>query len=466
MNILARRAFALAILALLAFRSASAAPRPDDAYLPEDWTATYEPTHPSYWGVHWYYTNGLLPYRVLQRLKHTVETRVADNWRFGGETGGVPGVALRLVVGTMADFGLLMGGQNIHHAPGHDAAAREFNLAYGDRRSVPLRFKQVLPTYLGGRDLGERERQPNGRGADSNSRAMTLPMEAELTFAYEQGKELAASEEVNATSAQRFLFYRMRFLMDIQEVAILDQAFINSQQPGAGFAINDKKYSSDFTWYLHYLNRNRYGVTRVDDYKLKIGDVKTAIYLQLADPMMWTAAYAWGRDYLGHGRNRTRLPMLRLGERTSYMPSLRVFFSPFGIEYFQDNYLRHDGVMANAFWTIGDNRYEKRYGGGLDVRGIPLPRRAKLGAYAQLIRQPLLSRITDQTALAASEIGRGHIAYNVGGTIQIPVLTFAEGADPTRLFVQARAGTKNLSWFPGEYLGAGTYVETGLGLRF
>ncbi|MBI5883809.1 MAG: hypothetical protein HZB91_11985, partial [Elusimicrobia bacterium] len=309
------------------------------------------------------------------------------------------------------------------------------------------------------------ERQPDGRGADSYSRAMALPMEAELTFAYEQGRELLAARSVNATAAQRFLLYRARFLMDYGEIGTLDQAFIDSQQPGASGRVSGPGFSTDFTWYLHYLNRNRYGAREVDGYKLKTGDIKTAFYLQAADPLMWTALYVWGRDYLVGARNTARLPMIRLSGAADYFPSLRVFFSPFGVEYFQDNYVRWRGALANAYWTVGDNRYEKRYGAGLDVRGISLPRGITLGAHVQFQRQPLLSRITDPTPLSSAEAGQGHLAYNLGATLQVPIWTFGSGPDPRRLFLHTRAGVKNLSWFPGEYLGSGAYLQTGLGVR-
>ncbi len=454
----------LALLLLTTVLNAET-PQGADAFLQEDWIATIEPTHQNQWGVRWYYTNMMLPYRAIQRAKHAAETRYAGNWRFGGETGGAGGIALRFFAGTFTDFGLFMGGQNLHHAAGHDAAAREFDLAHGNGRSVPRRFKQALPNFVGGRTLSTTERQPNGRGADANARAMTLPMEAELTFAYEQGTEVLAGESANSIAVERLLFYRARFLMDLSEIGTLDQAFIDSQQPGALANVYGPGFSTDFTWYLHYVNRSRYGVRRVDDYRLKMGDIKTAFFLQAADPLMWAALYGYGRDYLGGGRNTAKLPMLAIGE-TDYLPSLRVFFSPFGVEYFQDNYVRRRGTLANVYWATGDNRYEKRYGAGIDVRGLKLPRGVTLGAYAQLHRQPLLSRITDPTPLASGEKGRGHLAYNLGGTLQVPVWSFGSGADPRRLFLHARAGVKNLSWFPGEYLSAGAYVQTGLGLRF
>lgn len=463
------RGLSFALAAWLLPHGVDASPGKGDgrAFLREDWTLLAEPTHLDYWGTRFAYDNLPLMGRGLQRGKHGLETRYADNWRFGSETGGAWGVAARFFIGTLLDFGLQMGAYNIHHVTGHDAAAREFDREHGGRRHVPLRFKQVLPSFLGGRALGTHERQPPGRGADANTTAHVEPMESENTHAYEESRRLLSQERVNATAVQRFLFYRGRFMLDLTEVGTLDQAHIDSQQPGvpSNRRVEGRGFSTDFTWYLHALNRDRYGVTRVDDYKLKMGDVKTAFYLQMLDPVLWSALAAYGRDYLAGARNTTGLPTFRLGRDLRYLPGLRVFFSPFGIEYFQDNHLRSGEVSGNAFWTVGDNRYEKRWGGGFEVDGVRLPGRARLGLYASLVHQPLLSRLADRTALSPASVGRHHAAYNAGGSVRLPLKTFGPAEDPWDLHLYARLGTKNRSWFPGEYLGAGLYAQTGVGMR-
>ncbi len=66
-------------------------------YLPEDWTLTYEPTHPTYWGGNWGEENFLLPYRILQRGKHEAESRWASNWRFRSKRGGASAISIRQI---------------------------------------------------------------------------------------------------------------------------------------------------------------------------------------------------------------------------------------------------------------------------------------------------------------------------------------------------------------------------------
>ena len=461
---------ALAVLFTLA-PAARAAPDPEkDAFVREDWIASFEPGRPDEWGVAWSVNNFELPYRAALAGKHRLGTRLFHNYRFGSENGGVGGGALRFFVGTLPDIGLFMGLQNIHHQTGHDAAAREFSrevTAVG----VSRRFKQMLPRLVGGRELKTEERNFAGRGADSNARANTLPMESEITFAYEHGQDLLAAGRVNSMSVTRFVAERGRFLMDFTEVGTLDQHYLDTRDCGTTCGNpSGKPFSTDFTQYLYNVNTDRYGVRVVNDFKLKMGDLERGIFLQAADPLFLTALYAYSRDYIGRGSNTTALPMIPLGRGVSYLPSWRVFFSPFGVEYFQDNYLRRGPLLLNLFWTKGDNRYERRLGGGFDLRGIPLPRRGKLEVFLTLHRQPLLSWLTGTTLsgnpLTSAELGRSHLAHDVGGAIELPVWTWADGSDdPRRLFLYARGGTKSLAWLPGAYLAAGTYLQTGLGLR-
>lgn len=452
---------------LLAAALAAAAPVSAGEFLREDWVFTQEPTHPNYWGVHWAVTNYLLPYRVLQRAKHEAETRWADNWRFGDSVGsaagGAAGVALRVVVGAVGDFGLLMGPQNIHHATGHDAAAREFAHEYG-LGEVPLRYSQVLPVYLGGRTLHFSERRTPG-GADTQSRYLAQSMESENVFAYEQGKLLLASEGANSVQTQNFVFYRLRFLMDgVTEVGDLDQAYLDGGRRSSGRS----RFSTDFTNYLYDINISRYGETKIADFRLTMSDIRRAFALQLLDPVFAAAVWSYGRDYLWRGSNHTRLPLFRLPADISYLPGFRVQFSPFGIEYYQDNYFRRRGLKANLYWTLGDNAYESRSGGGLEIWGLRLPLDMELGAFVHLHRQPMLARIKGPflgNALSAAELGLSRLAFDAGGSLKTPVWSWGGGANPAQLFLYVRGGVKSQGWFPGSYLASGGYAQTGLGVR-
>ncbi len=465
-----RRGQSIVLVCLLFCVSAARAEETKPRFLPEDWIVTYEPLTPTSWGVEWGLNNFLLPYRILQRGKQTLESRYTNNWQFSSDHPRIGGILMRTFVGTGAEFGLFMGLQNLHHQMGHDAAAREFARQWnlGD---VPTRFGQTLPSlFPGGGPLAQVERQTGG-GADAQTQYMVQPMQEELQFAYAAGQNVLERDQSNRDEVQDFLMYRLRHLSDwFDEKGTVDQGFSDfiagsnsTPQQQQLYGGSNNGFSTDYTDYIISLNRRRYGVTNINDYKVTMNDLGRSHLIQMFDPLFLVSAWSYGKDYIVHGKNQVSVPMLHVSDEVSYLPSLRVFFSPFGIEYYQDNYLRFHGSLTNVFWTMGDNSYQKRYGGGVDIQNV-VWQRVRIGVYGMVDRQPFLNRVTDMSSLSAGEFNQGHIGVNGGASLKILLRRFP-GEDQEGLFVYTRVGVKNTSWFPGEYLAGGPYLQVGLGLR-
>ncbi|MEQ1917614.1 MAG: hypothetical protein ABL955_00320 [Elusimicrobiota bacterium] len=454
----------LVLLASLLSSAARAEP-----FLREDWVISAEPTHPDHFGInHWGVTNFDLPYRGVQRGKHHLENKYADNWRFRTETGGLRGIGMR-TASTLLDFALFVGPQNFDHVMGHDSRARELSRDYpGSHRYVSKRFSQVLPVYFGGKELqSPNENITNGNGADLSTLTNSTLWEMRNQFFYFSAKRIMAEERANSTQLENLIFQRL-FMLQTQWKAV-DQVCATARANGGTTpmqCLGDGGGAADWSNYLMDLNTGRYGVANVGDYKLKTADLQRANQLQFVDPVFLVAAYRYGADYLGHARNQSRLPMIPLaGSGVSYLPGLRVDLSPFGIEYIQDNYFRYRRTLVNLFWTRGDNKYEKRLGAGFDVDNLPLWRGVTAGVYGQLYKQPLVSRIIDRTPLSASEVGVLHNVYHYGASLRVPLRTFGDPANPKQVILTLKAGRKNTGWIPGEYIKGSTYVETGLGFH-
>ncbi len=465
-----RRQTALALIVLVA----GLLPARGEPFLREDWVYSVEPTHLEYWGInHWGVTNFDLPYRIVVRGKHTLENKYADNWRFKTETGGLRGGALR-TVSSMVDFALFAGPQNFDHAMGHDARGREISRDYpGSYRYISKRFTQILPAYLGGKELdSQTDKITSSRGgADANTLENSTLWEMHNQFVYFSAKKLLAEDAVNATQMEPVIFHRLMVLQT--QWRAVDQRCVQFHT-GAGnggtasdraACLGDTGGAGDYSNFLMDLNTGRYGVAQAADYRLKLSDIQRANQLQFLDPVFLITAYRYGADYIGHAHNRSRVPMIPLGAGVSYLPGLRVDLSPFGIEYIQDNYIRFKKTLFNVFWTRGDNVYERRLGAGVDVDNIPLWGDVSAGVWGQLYKQPLVSSITDMTPLAASEVGILHNVYHYGASLRVPLHTFGDKANPKQFILTVKAGRKNTGWIPGEYIKGSTYVETGLGLH-
>lgn len=464
---MARRHRVLLALLLAAAPAARAEP-----FLREDWVLSVEPTHMGYWGInHWGTTNFDLPYRGLQRGKHALENRYADNWRFGTETGGLRGGAMRSL-STMLDFAFMAGSQNFDHVMGHDARAREISRDYpGSYRYVSKNFRQVLPAYFGGKELDSQSNSlTNGRGgADQNTLTNSTLWEMDNQFAYVAGKKIMSEEKANSTQLANLLFHRLRmFQLDWMDA---DQACLPAHTGNGNGAVpfrcrGDTGSAGDYSNFLMDLNTGRYGVANTSDYRLTLSDVRRANRLQFLDPVFLVTAYRYGADYIGHARNQSSLPMIPVpGTPVFYLPGLRVDLSPFGIEYIQDNYFRYKRTLVNLFWTRGDNKYEKRLGAGIDVDNIPLWGGVTAGLFGELYKQPLISRIIDTSPLSAAEFGVTHNVAHYGASLRIPLHAFGDPADPKQFILTLKAGHKGTGWIPGEYIKGGTYAETGLGFR-
>lgn len=461
------RAVLLAVWSL----GANAPPCAAQPYLREDWVVSFEPTHPDHWGVNrWGVTNFDLPYRALQRGKHGLENAYADAWRFGSETGGLRGVAMRSV-STVVDLALFLGPQNFDHMMAHDARARELSRDYpGSHLYVTRRFSQVLPVYFGGKELdSQTDGVTNGRGgADQNTLTNSTIWEMHSQFAYVAGKRIMAAGEANSTQLANLLFHRLNMLQVGWKAP--DQACVPAHRGnGAGAPLSCRGGSGsaeDYSNYLMDLNTGRYGINTVADYRLTLSDLKTANRISFLDPVFLVTAYRYGADYIGHAQNRSRIPMLPVpGTGLRYLPGLRVMLSPFGIEYFQDNYFLWRTTLVNAFWTKGDDAFERRLGAGLDVENIPLGRGVTGGVYGLLYRQPHVNRIIDTNPLAAGEVGNLRNVYNFGASLRVPLKSFGPAGTPKQVLMTLKAGRKNDGWVPGEYIRGSTYVETGLGLH-
>lgn len=451
------------VLALLFALPAAAEP-----FVREDWVYGVEVTAPDRFGInHWGLQSFPLPFRVAQRGKHALESRYTDNWRFA--THPVLGGGVR-IISTMVDFGLLSGLQNFDHVLGHDSRGRELSRDYpGTYRYVGRRFNQILPAFLGGKELDSQTDKITNFpvGADLNTLENSTIWEMRNQFVYDLERTAMSADAVNRAQVSNLLFHRLSMIQAQWEEPnpVCVAAYGQQNQPrvcqgGDGSA-------HDYSNYVMDLNTGRYGVASQNNYKIKISDVRRANVLQLADPVFLVALYRYGADYIGAGRNTTSLPMIPVGASgVSYLPGLRIDLSPFGIEYIQDNFFRYRGTLTNLFWTRGDNRYERRLGAGFDVDGIPLLRGATAGVFGELYKQPFVNRLDRAGALTAGELGVLHNVWNLGASLRVPLFEFGANKDnPKQVLLTVKAGHKNDGWIPGEYIHGSTYVETGLGLR-
>jgi len=463
-----KKCFFAACLSLLACAPALCGSPALEPFLMEDWTYSVEPARLDYWGINrWGVTSFMLPYRITQRVKHQWESKSKANWTYGSETGGRKGVFMR-TASSFADLVLFIAPQNQDHVLGHDTRTRELHRDYHANKFVTKRLSQILPVYLGGRELVDGDVTFSKVGPDMNTLINSTLWEAHNQQTYFEGRRIMADGAVNSTQLENLILHRLiRIQVGWKQVDQNCVPYHDGVTPGPSPRKCQTKSGSaeDYSNYLMDLNTGRYGVASARDYRLSIADLQRANQFQLLDPMFALALYRYGADYLGHARNQTYLPMLRLpGTKVSYLPGVRVYLSPFGIEYYQDNYFRYDKTLVNLFWSKGDNKFQRRGGAGFDVYGIPLGGTMTAGLFGEMRRQPAVNRILDFTPVAPAEYARLRNVYNGGVSLRLPLWSYGENK-AKEFLLTLKAGRKNTGWLPGEYIKGSFYMETGIGLH-
>jgi len=424
----------------------------------EDWIIAAEPNTPNYWGIEWGYTTGTLPQRTIVRADHELENRYFDNFRFEGRNLFLRFLGMGLRGATYSFDNQFTTDQiNIQHVYGHDAFAR---MATGENDTFPPvadRFSQILPKFLGGSELNsgndtisERPTNAANNTADYDMMMNMQPEEALNEFAYRNGKQILGGDTVNTWQLMSYIAYKRQY----QRVEGIESGpLVACSTCGA----------TDFQAWAADLNSRRYGATDISQYRVTMDDVHRAYNYQLLDPIFWESVFMYAKDWIVLGKNETHMPMIPLGENVSYLPSLRAYFTPFGVDYFQDNYFRVKGALVNAYWTRGDDKWQKRSGVGVDIDNLRVGP-VTFGLFgARFVQPPIdLTRVAPVT-----DLGALHVVSKVGGWIKAPIWRRNDGSsDPSTLFLYTRLCLKNYGWMPGEYLFGRTSTELGLGLHF
>lgn len=119
--------------------------------------------------------------------------------------------------------------------------------------------------------------------------------------------------------------------------------------------------------------------------RLSTGKLRSLSWMNLADPFTYYAIYAWFH-YVSTGRESS-LPMIPIG-KWGYLPGVRLGLTPFGPEYFFENFLRNKNIPIYFYCKAGWNAGNTYVGAGIYSAKIVTWNRWSLGTRIDLWRQP------------------------------------------------------------------------------
>ena len=90
--------------------------------------------------------------------------------------------------------------------------------------------------------------------------------------------------------------------------------------------------------YLIFINENA-GYSSLDKYKLIPKDLKKKVLINLVNPFIVYSIYTTWKTYLWAGEKSLKFPTFKFN-KVEYLPSFRISFTPFGIQYHWENYLK------------------------------------------------------------------------------------------------------------------------------
>lgn len=210
---------------------------------------------------------------------------------------------------------------------------------------------------------------------------------------------------------------------------------------------------NDISVYVRLLNEHA-GYTNPDSLLMDIKYLKTRTLISLANPYLYYSLYAMLKTYLWDGNISTGFPMLNIGG-IEYLPSFRIGWAPFGLEYHMENFMRVKSRVFLVDLRIGDQTFYQSWGGvGLLVKNFYETNRFSFDVRLDVWKQPEIE-IGDPATLKGGGFGGGFSLrsyYNLEGS-QSPIAAVIE------------LGYKSPGFIEGYVLDSSPIIMFGLAVR-
>ena len=207
---------------------------------------------------------------------------------------------------------------------------------------------------------------------------------------------------------------------------------------------------NDVMNYLQYLNIDN-GLFYADNYIFTIDDLTKQSWINLLDPFQFYAIYTYFKTYLWDGKEEQEFPMIRIG-KLKYLPSFHLGLTPFGSEFYFENYFLFKDRILTGYYRQGDKSFNNFYGFGFEGYNLLNNNFIALNAQVDIWDQPLLE-LGGETIKET----KGGIGGALSATILFKVL---KNERPVSIYTQL--GFKTAGYLEGERLDEGLIIRLGL----
>jgi hypothetical protein len=224
---------------------------------------------------------------------------------------------------------------------------------------------------------------------------------------------------------------------------------------------------NDMKNYLFYLN------TTYPDAHLSYRSLRNLSLLNLLDPFLFYSMAATS-NYVKTGMPSV-IPMISLGGGVKYLPALRFGLTPFGPQYYLENFFLKGSTPTYVYLKWGQHGANTYYGLGVENRNILNWKNGSIGFKMDLWHQPnVLFAPGSMTVEQISDLPKGAVVPQLYpasvltekrfGAAASVVGTYGIANSPAQLNLEL--GYKTKGYLPGEALRKAPILRGGFSLNF
>lgn len=218
--------------------------------------------------------------------------------------------------------------------------------------------------------------------------------------------------------------------------------------------IFDGTSDNDIRAYIRFINSQAV-YTDPSIIKMSVQDLKSKMMINAVNPFIFYSLYSIIKTYLWDGNISNEVATVNLGG-LNYLPSLRAGLTPFGVEYYLDNYFRYKEMVGLINIRYGDQTiYDFGGGIGLLVQNIYSPSKFSFDINVNIWNQPGLKFGNDQAEIKGEGIGG---ALSIRGYYDFPDNKF-----PISAVVEL--GYKSVGFLEGYTLDSSPIFALGIAIR-
>ena len=185
--------------------------------------------------------------------------------------------------------------------------------------------------------------------------------------------------------------------------------------------------------------------------KYSIHNLRSQAAINFFDPYQFISFYHFA-NYLMTGKNKGKMYMLKF-RNIHYLPSFNIALTPFGSEFYFNNYFKISNHTLKIYGRYGDPTFKRFWGAGASFFNIIKNRYFYFNSNADIWNQPSLLMSNKNIQFIKTEKGYGG---SVSGTIGISILQ-------NKLNLIMQTGYKTNGFLQGENLSKGFFVRAGIG---